>query len=160
MKSLMLLTVLGTTLLAQAPVAPPPTIPYGISISPDLAKKVAAAAVAEAAKNKWAMAVAVVDTGGHLVYFERMTDTQVGSIEIAIEKAKTSAEFRRPTSVFQEAIAKGGDNLRFLRMTGVIPVDGGFPLIVDGKLIGAVGASGGSSAEDGRTGQAGANALK
>jgi glc operon protein GlcG len=144
----------------QAPLVPPPNVPYGVSISADAAKKIAAAAIAEARKNNWAMAVAVVDTAGYLVYFERMQDTQLGSVEIAIEKAKSAALFRRPTKSFQDTLAAGGEGLRILRLTGAVPVEGGIPLIVDGKLIGAVGASGGSSDQDGRTAQAGAGAMK
>jgi uncharacterized protein GlcG (DUF336 family) len=144
----------------QTPLVPPPNAPYGIAISPDAAKKLAAAAVAEARKNNWAMAVAVVDTGGYLVYFERMPDTQLGSVEIAIEKAKSAALFRRPTKAFQDTLAAGGEGLRILRLTGAVPVEGGLPIIVDGKLIGAIGASGGSSDQDGRTAQAGAATLK
>jgi len=134
----------------------PPIVPYGASVSPEAAKKVAAAAIAEAHKNNWAMAVAVVDTAGYLVYFERMPDTQLGSVEIAIEKAKSAALFRRPTKSFQDALAAGGEGLRMLRLTGAMPVEGGIPLIVGGKIIGAIGASGGSSDQDGRTAQAGA----
>jgi len=144
----------------QAPAAAPANVPYGISISADSAKKVAAAAVAEASKNKWAMAVAVVDTGGYLVYFERMADTQLGSVQVSIEKAKSAALFRRPTKAFQDIVAGGGEGLRILRLTGAVPVEGGIPIIVDGKLIGAVGASGGSSDQDGRTAQAGVAASK
>ncbi|MEO5923181.1 MAG: heme-binding protein [Bryobacteraceae bacterium] len=144
----------------QTPLTPPANVPYGISISPDTAKKVATAAIAEARKNNWAMAIAVVDTGGYLVYFERMPDTQLGSVEISIEKAKSAALFRRPTKSFQETLAGGGDGLRVLRLAGAIPVDGGIPIIVDGKIIGAVGASGGSSDQDGRTAQAGVTASK
>ena len=151
---------LAAVSFGQAPLVPPPNVPYGISISPDAAKKVAASAIAEARKNNWAMAVAVVDTGGYLVYFERMPDTQLGSVEIAIEKAKSAALFRRPTKSFQDTLAAGGDGLRMLRLTGAMPVEGGIPLIVDGKLIGAVGASGGSSDQDGKTAQAGAAAGK
>jgi glc operon protein GlcG len=144
----------------QTPLVPPANIPYGVSISPDAAKKVAAAAIAEARKNNWAMAVAVVDTGGYLVYFERMQDTQLGSVEVSIEKAKSAALFRRPTKSFQETVAGGGEGLRILGLKGAVPVEGGIPLVVDGKLIGAVGASGGSSDQDGRTAQAGASAMK
>jgi uncharacterized protein GlcG (DUF336 family) len=151
---------LAVSAFGQTPLVPPPNVPYGVSISPDAAKKVAAAAIAEARKNNWAMAIAVVDTGGYLVYFERMPDTQLGSVEIALEKAKTAALFRRATKSFQDTVAGGGDGLRILRLTGAIPVEGGIPIIVDGKLIGAIGASGGSSAQDGTTAQAGANAIK
>ena len=138
----------------------PPNTPYGASISPDAAKKVAAAAIAEARKNNWEMAVAVVDTGGYLVYFERMTDTQLGSVEVAIDKAKSAALFRRPTKSFQDALAAGGAGLRMLSLTGAMPVEGGIPIIVGGKIIGAVGASGGTSEQDGRTAQAGAATMK
>ena len=144
----------------QAPLAAPPQVPYGLSVTTDAAKKAAAAAIAEAHKNNWLMAVAVVDTGGYLVYFEKMQDAQTGSVELAIEKAKTAALFRRPTKTFQDNVAAGGEGLRLLRLTGAIPIDGGVPMIVGGKLIGAVGASGGSSDQDGRVAQAGASALK
>jgi uncharacterized protein GlcG (DUF336 family) len=155
-------SALALTLVAfgQTPSAPPPNVPYGTSISPDAAKKVAAAAIAEARKNNWAMAVAVVDTGGYLVYFERMPDTQLGSVEVSIGKAKSAALFRRPTKAFQDIVAGGGEGLRILRLSGAVPVEGGIPLIVDGKLIGAIGASGGSSDQDGRTAQAGAGSMK
>jgi len=144
----------------QAPAVPPPNVPYGVSISADAAKKVAAAAIAEARKNNWAMAVAIVDTGGYLVYFERMPDTQLGSVEVSMDKARSATLFRRPTKAFQDIVAAGGEGLRILRLTGAIPVEGGLPIIVDGKLIGAIGASGGSSDQDGRTAQAGLVALK
>jgi glc operon protein GlcG len=156
------LIALGLTVAAfgQTPPVPAANVPYGTPVSTDAAKKIAAAAIAEARKNNWAMAIAVVDTGGYLVYFERMQDTQLGSVEVAIEKAKTAALFRRPTKSFQDTVAGGGEGLRILRLTGAIPVEGGIPLIVDGKLVGAVGASGGSSDQDGRTAQAGAAAAK
>lgn len=144
----------------QAPVVPPPNVPYGVSISADAAKKLAAAAIAEARKNNWAMAVAIVDTAGYLVYFERMPDTQLGSVEVSIEKAKSAALFRRPTKAFQDTLAAGGEGLRILRLNGAVPVEGGLPIIVDGKIIGAVGASGGSSDQDGRTAQAGIAGMK
>jgi len=152
--------VLAVGAFGQTPLVPPANVPYGTPISTDAAKKIAAAAIAEARKNSWAMALAVVDTGGYLVYFERMPDTQLGSVEVSIEKAKTAALFRRPTKSFQDTVAGGGEGLRILRLTGAIPVEGGIPIIVDGKLIGAVGASGGSSDQDGRTAQAGASAMK
>ena len=157
-----IITTLALTAAAfgQTPLAPPPNVPYGVPITADAAKKLAAAAIAEARKNNWAMAVAIVDTGGYLVYFERMPDTQLGSVEVSIEKAKSAALFRRPTKSFQDTVAAGGEGLRILRLTGAIPVEGGIPIIVDGKLIGAVGASGGSSDQDGRTAQAGVAAMK
>ena len=146
--------------IAQKSFAPPPQIPYGAPISTETAKKAAAAAIAEAQKNHWKMAVAVVDTGGHLIYFERMQDAQTGSVDLAIEKARTSALFRRPTKLFQDAVSGGGEGLRLLRLTGAIPIDGGAPIIQDGKLIGAIGISGGSGDQDGETSKAGAAAIK
>jgi uncharacterized protein GlcG (DUF336 family) len=156
------LAALAITVAAfgQTPLVPPANLPYGPAVSPEAAKKVAAAAIAEARKNNWAMAVAVVDTGGYLVYFERMQDTQLGSVEIAIEKAKSAALFRRPTKSFQQTLAGGGDGLRILGLTGAVPVEGGIPLVADGKIVGAVGSSGGSSDQDGHTAQAGATAMK
>jgi uncharacterized protein GlcG (DUF336 family) len=146
---------------AQAPPAPTAANPqYGTSITADAAKKVAAAAIAEASKNHWDMAVSVVDTAGYLVYFERMPDTQIGSVQVSMEKAKSAALFRRPTKVFQDAVAGGGAGLRMLGLTGAVPVEGGIPLIANGKIIGAVGASGGTSEQDGKTAQAGASVVK
>lgn len=153
-------TMIAAPAMPQQKFAPPPQIPYGMSISTENAKKVAAAAGAEAHKNKWNMAIAVVDTGGYLVYFEKMQDTQTGSIELAIEKARTSALFRRPTKLFQDSVAQGGEGLRLLRLTGAIPIDGGFPIIADGKLIGAIGISGGAGEQDGQVAKAGATAIK
>ena len=156
------LAALALTVAAfgQTPQAPSPNVPYGVSITADTAKKLAAAAIAEARKNNWAMAVAIVDTGGYLVYFERMPDTQLGSVEVSIEKAKSAALFRRPTKSFQDTVAAGGAGLRMLGLTGAVPVEGGIPIIVDGKIIGAIGASGGSSDQDGHTAEAGVAAMK
>jgi glc operon protein GlcG len=151
---------LAAAVFGQTPQTPSPNVPYGVSITADTAKKLAAAAIAEARKNNWAMAVAIVDTGGYLVYFERMPDTQLGSVEVSIDKAKSAALFRRPTKSFQDTVAAGGAGLRMLGLPGAVPVEGGIPIIVDGKLIGALGASGGSSDQDGRTAQAGLDALK
>jgi uncharacterized protein GlcG (DUF336 family) len=152
--------MLAVAAFGQAPPAPPTNIPYGTAITADAAKKIAAAAIAEAGKNGWAMAVAVVDPGGYLVYFERMPDTQLGSVQVSMDKAKSAALFRRPTKVFQDAVAAGGAGMRMLGLTGAVPVEGGIPIIVKGKVIGAVGASGGTSDQDGHTAQAGAAVIK
>jgi glc operon protein GlcG len=133
---------------------------YGATITADQAKTVAAAAVAEARKNQWTMAVAIVDPAGDLVYFEKMDNTQVGSIDVAIAKARSSARFKRPTKAFQDALAAGGEGWRILSLEGATAVEGGLPLIVGGKIIGAVGASGGASPQDGQTAAAGAGTLK
>ena len=136
------------------------TMAYGTSINVETAKKVAAPALAEARKNQWAMAVAIVDTAGDLVYFEKMDDTQVGSVDVAIAKTRSAARFKRPTKAFQDALAAGGEGLRILALNGAIPVDGGVPLVVGGKIVGAIGMSGGTSAQDGQAAAAGAGVLK
>lgn len=133
---------------------------YGTSITVDQAKTVAAAAVAEARKNQWTMAIAIVDTAGDLVYFEKMDNTQVGSISVAIEKARASARFKRPTKAFQDALAAGGEGWRILSLEGAVAVEGGLPLVAGGKIVGAIGASGGSSQQDGVTAAAGVATLK
>jgi len=125
----------------------------------DDAKKAAAAALAEAGKNSWAMAVAIVDTGANLVYFEKMDGTQTGSVAVAIAKARSAALFKRSTKTFQDTLAAGGEGLRVLRLENAVPVEGGIPLAVDGKIVGAIGLSGGTSQQDGVCAQAGANAL-
>ena len=133
---------------------------YGPSITLDVAKQAAAAALGEARAHSWNMAVAVVDTAGLLVYFEKMDDTQSGSVLIAQAKARSAALFKRPTKVFQDILAAGGDGLRVLALEGAVPVEGGVPLLVDGRIAGAIGVSGGTSAEDGVCAAAAVNALK
>lgn len=145
---------------AQTPLASPPQLPYGLSVSTEYAKSVAAASIAEARKSNWKVAVAIVDTGGYLVYFEKMQDAQTGSVDVAIEKARTAALFRRPTKMFQDGVAAGGEGLRLLRLTGAVPIDGGVPIIVDGKVIGAVGVSDATSEQDGQVARAGAGTGK
>jgi glc operon protein GlcG len=133
--------------------------PYGPPISVDNAKKAAAAALTEARKNNWNMAVAVVDPNGTLVYYEKMDNTQIGSADVSIAKARSATKFKRPTKVFQEALAKGGENLRILALEGAVPVEGGIPIVIDGKIVGAIGLSGDLSSNDGICAQAGVNAL-
>lgn len=139
---------------AQAPA------PYGAPISLENARKAAAPALAEAVKNHWNMAVAIVDPSGNLVYYEKMDDTQLGSANVAIDKARSAALFKRPTKVFQDALAAGGDGLRLLKIAGAVPVEGGIPLVMEGKIVGAIGVSGGASAQDGQCAKAGADAIK
>lgn len=138
----------------------PPQIPYGAPISIEVAKKVAAGAISEAQKNKWNMAIAIVDSAGFLVYFERMPNTQLGSVDVAMDKARTSALFRRPTKAFQDTLAARGDGLRVLGLKGVNPNGGGIPVIVDGKVIGAIGISGARAEQDDQVAAAGIGALK
>jgi glc operon protein GlcG len=134
--------------------------PYGLPVSLENARKAAAPALAEAAKNNWTVAVAIVDTGGNLVYYEKMDNTQLGSANVAIDKARSAALFKRPTKAFQDALAAGGDSVRLLRVQGVVPVEGGIPLVVDGKIVGAIGVSGATSAQDAQCAKAGADTLK
>jgi uncharacterized protein GlcG (DUF336 family) len=134
--------------------------PYGASISLEAAKKVAALSVAEAAKNNWKMAVAIVDTAGDLVCFEKMDGTQLASVNIAQDKARSSVRFKRPTKAMQDVLAAGGAGVRFLALQGAIPVEGGLPLIMDGKIVGAIGASGGTSDQDGMAAKAGADSVR
>ena len=122
---------------------------YGSSITVETAKQLAAPAIAEARKNQWTMAVAVVDISGGLVYFEKMDDTQNGSVDVSIAKARSAARFKRATKVFQDGLAAGGAGLRILALDGAIPIEGGVPIVVAGKIIGAIGVSGGTSEQDG-----------
>jgi len=150
----LLLTVCATVALAQM------AIPYGLSISLENAKKVAAPALAEARKNNWLMAVAVVDPAGNLVYFEKMDGTQNASVNIAMGKARSAAQFKRPTKALQDALAAGGDGLRILGLEGAVPVEGGVPLVEGGKIVGAIGVSGGTSQQDGLCAAAGVAVLQ
>jgi glc operon protein GlcG len=130
---------------------------YGAPIGVDAARKVATAAIAEAKKNGWTVAAAVVDPGGTLVYFERIDGTQNGSSEVSQEKARTSAAFKRPSKALEDAVTSGKN--QFLRLPGALPIEGGLPLVVDGKIVGAIGVSGASSAQDGQCAKAGADLL-
>jgi len=134
--------------------------PYGAPISVDNAKKAAAAAVAEARKNNWTMAVAVIDPGGTLVYFEKMDGTQTGSVNVALGKARSAALYKRPTKVWQDIVGGGGAGLRILGLEGAVPIEGGIPLVIDGKIVGAIGLSGGSGQQDGQCAIAGVDAVK
>ena len=134
--------------------------PYGMSINAENAKKAAAAALAEARKNNWTMAAAIVDTAGDLVYFEKLDGTQAASVNIAVDKARSAARFKRPTKALQDVLAAGGEGLRLLALQGAVPVEGGLPLLMDGKIVGAIGLSGGTSPQDGQCAKAGADSVK
>src|SRR5215831_8726263 len=134
--------------------------PYGTPISNESAKKAAAAAIAEAVKNHWAMAVAVVDPNGTLIYYEKMDNTQLGSADVAVEKARSAARFKRPTKAFQDALAAGGAGVRILGLPGAVPVEGGIPLIAEGRIVGAIGLSGDTSEHDGQCAAVGAATVK
>ena len=144
----------------QKPAPGPKLPPYGRSITLAEAKQAATAALAPAKQNGWTMVAAIVDPGGHLVYLEKLDQTQVGSVRVAEQKARSAAIYKRPTKMLQDVLARGGDGLRVLRLDGAIPVEGGVPLLVDGELVGALGVSGGSSAEDEVCAEAGAAAWR
>jgi uncharacterized protein GlcG (DUF336 family) len=155
----------GATAYAQAPAAPaapagPPM--YGSpAINLEQAKKAVEAAMAEAKKNNWYLAVAVTSNGGNLVHFSRMDGTQFASINIAIHKAKAAATFRRPTKAFADAIAAAPGNVALLTLDGIIASEGGIPITnAEGRIIGAIGCSGATGQQDGVACTAGVNALK
>jgi glc operon protein GlcG len=141
---------------AQAPAAP---VPYGESVSLETAKKLAAAAETFATGKKWPVVIVIVDTGGNLVLLQKIDNTQVGSIEVAIGKARTANNFKRPTKAFEEAITNGGLGLRVLSLPDAVLIEGGEPIIVDGKIIGAIGVSGVQASQDGEVAKAGLAAL-
>ncbi len=144
--------------LSPAAVRAQEPIPYGAPITLEHARKLVAAAEAEATKQKWPVAIAVVDASGHLVAFAKMDNTQLGSIDVALEKAKCAALFRRSTKIFEDGLVAGGANLRVLKVPGAIPIEGGLPIIHEGKIIGAIGVSGVKPNEDGQVAQAGIDA--
>jgi uncharacterized protein GlcG (DUF336 family) len=127
-------------------------------ITLDDAKKAVAAAETEARNNNWNVAIAVLDAGGHLIAFHRMDDTQIGSINIAIGKARTAVNFKRPTKAMEDIVA--GGRMAFLAVEGITPVQGGLPVVVDGKVIGSVGVSGVQSSQDEQVAQAALNVLQ
>ena len=152
---LVLVSVLCTTAaIAQAP------LPYGSSINLENAKKISSAALAEAHKNNWNMAIAIVDPDGTLVYYEKMDNTQLASAKVAVDKARSAALFKRPTKVFQDRLTSGSTGLPVLALEGAVPVEGGIPLVSDAHIVGAIGVSGDSSDHDNQCAQAGADALK
>ena len=128
-----------------------------LSLNLDVAKNIAAASAAFAAKNDWNVVIAIVDDGGHLLYFERMDGVQLGSIQIAIEKAETAVWFKRPSAKFERGV-EGGRNV-LLALPNGIPFEGGVPILWEGEIIGAVGVSGVTAQQDGMVAQAGADAL-
>lgn len=133
--------------------------PYGPPIGLADAKRVMAAAEAEAVRQGWPMVIAIVDSGGHLVLFQRSDQAQHGSETLAQQKARTSVDFRRPTAALQEAIAQGGVHLRLLAATNMLPFEGGVLLLQHGQVVGAIGVSGMQSGQDAQVANAGAAAL-
>jgi glc operon protein GlcG len=148
----------GAAAHAQAPAGPPM---YGPGINLEQAKKAVEAAMAEAKKNNWFQAVAVTSNGGNLVHVSKMDGTQFASINIAIHKARAAATFRRPTKAFADAIAASPGNVALLSLDGIIASEGGIPITnAEGRIIGAIGCSGGTAQQDGAACAAGVSALK
>ncbi len=132
--------------------------PYGAPISLDNARKLITAAKAEAGKNKWNLAIVVVDVSGAIVAMERMDDTLLASAQIAVDKARSANSFKRSTKVLQDAVTSGFTPI--LGLTGATPVEGGLPILTNGKIIGAIGVSGANANEDGQVAMASLAALK
>jgi glc operon protein GlcG len=132
--------------------------PYGPNINLTTAKKVAAAAADEATRMRINVVISIVDTGGNLLYLERFDVVQYGSIDVATHKAKCSVAYKRSTKAFEDLI--GGGKTAYLTLDGISAIEGGVPIIQDGKIIGAIGVSGGTSAQDGQVATAGAKVIK
>jgi glc operon protein GlcG len=163
MKGNLLIVLMLFALAATAqttPTKPASPLPYGEPINLETAKRILDASRAFALKNQWTVVIAIVDTGGNLVTLEKIDDTQVGSIDVAIGKAKTANNFKRPTKAFEDAVAGGGIGLRVLAIPNVYPLEGGELIIVNGKIIGAIGVSGMKSNEDAEVAKAGLAVLK
>ena len=137
----------------------PPTTPYGEPISIVAAKKIMAAAEAEAAANKWGVSIAIVDSGGNLLMLHRLDNAQLSSVRLAEAKARTAVEFRRPTKALEDAVAGGGAGLRVLTF-GACVAEGGVPIIAGGRIVGAIGVSGVASHQDAQVATAGATAAQ
>jgi uncharacterized protein GlcG (DUF336 family) len=144
----------------KTPTATSSIVAYGESITLEAAKKILMAGQAFAISKQWTVVIAIVDTGGNLVLLEKMDNTQIGSIEVAMGKAKTANNFKRPTKVFEDVVASGGGGLRVLSIPGVFPIEGGEPILYNGKIIGGIGVSGMSSAQDEEVVKAGLAALR
>jgi glc operon protein GlcG len=154
---IILVTVFVFSLWLLVPFAVKAQLVSKKALTLEAAKELASVAEAEALKNKWTMVIAIVDDGGNLVFLERMDNTQIGSIEVAIQKAKTAISFKRPTKAYEDLVAQGKTDI--LGVPGVIPIEGGLPLVVDGQYIGAIGVSGGTRQQDGIVAKAAVDAF-
>ena len=164
---------LACALLALSVLAPPAFTPaaaqevestglpaYGPPITLDQAKRVMAAAELEAAENTWQVAITILDSGGNLVMFHKMDNTQLASIGASEGKASTAVRFKRPSKALDDAIAAGGAGLRLLALKDITPLEGGVPILLDGRIVGAIGVSGALSSQDAQVAKVGADALK
>ena len=155
--------LLPSALFAAALLVAPPTSAHAqLSSAPvitlDAARAMMAAAEAEATRNAWPVAIAIVDAAGELILFQKLDGTQAASIDIAIGKASTAARLRRPTKALEDAIASG--RMALAAVEGILPLEGGVPIVVDGEVIGAVGVSGVTSQQDAQVAEAGVAALR
>ena len=146
MKTNITITLTALFFLSVAAVATQAQLPTKQVLTLDTAKKIAAAAEAEAKKRGSTVVIAVVDDGGYLLVLERLDDTQVASVDVGIAKARTAAIFRRPSGVFEDQVKNG--RIAALALPGAVALKGGVPIVIDGKVIGAVGVSGNSPQED------------
>ena len=135
------------------------TPPYGSPITLDQAKRAMAAAELEAAKNTWQVAITILDSGGNLVMFHKFDNAQLSAVTVSEGKARTALTFKRPSKALDDAIAAGGAGLRLLALKDITPLEGGLPIVVDGKIIGAIGVSGALSSQDSQVAKAGAEAA-
>jgi len=148
---------LSATFAVQAQTLPPA---YGAPITLETARKAMTAAESEAAKNNWPVVICILDSAGHVVMIVRRDDSQLSSLDLAQGKAKTALMFKRPTKVLDDAISGGGAGLRFLALKDIVPLEGGFPIVVEDKIVGAIGVSGVLSAQNAQIARAGLDALK
>jgi uncharacterized protein GlcG (DUF336 family) len=159
-------TLVGACLFALLAAVParaqnaPAVPPYGPPIGIENARKIMNAAEAEATKNNWAVVIVILDSGGYPVMLHRRDDVQLSSIDIAQGKARTALMFKRPSKVLDDAISNGGPGLRFLALPNIVPLEGGLPIVLDGKIVGAIGVSGVLSSQDAQVARVGLEGLK
>jgi glc operon protein GlcG len=147
--------VMAGSAFAQQPSTPP----YGAAITLDDAKRAMAAAELEATKNSWQVAITILDSGGNLVMFHKGDNAQLAAISASEGKARTALTFKRPSKALDDAIAAGGAGLRLLAVKDITPLEGGLPIVLDGKIVGAIGVSGALSSQDSQVAKVGADAL-
>ncbi len=133
--------------------------PYGPAITLDQAKRVMAGAELQAAENTWQVVITILDSGGNLVMFQKSDNAQLSAVTVSEGKARTALEFKRPSKDLDDAIARGGPGNRLLALKDITPIEGGIPIMLDGKIIGAIGVSGAVSAQDTQVAKAGIDAL-
>lgn len=133
--------------------------PYGPPITLDQAKKAMSAAELEAAKNSWQVAITILDSGGNMVMFHKFDNAQLSSVTISEGKARTALTFKRPSKALDDAIAAGGAGMRLLALKDITPLEGGMPITIDGKIVGAIGVSGALSSQDTQVAKAGVEAA-